>query len=152
MSIELNCKDGYNIEIEKKEDRINILLVENEAFGERILVGAEERKEFLTPWINMLMHHKKEAGIKGTMDLAKKLEHIVLFEKGKHEKGVLALKSINTEIINLRKEFQEKEEQVKIKKQTFKIVQKRLFSLKRRFCHSDYYPLFRAANKADLNN
>ena len=51
----------------------------------------------------MLMHHKKEAGIKGTMDLAKKLEHIVLFEKGKHEKGVLALKSINTEIINLRK-------------------------------------------------
>lgn len=62
MSIELNCKDGYNIEIEKKEDRINILLVENEAFGERILVGAEERKEFLTPWINMLMHHKKEAG------------------------------------------------------------------------------------------
>ena len=103
MSIELNCKDGYNIEIEKKEDRINILLVENEAFGERILVGAEERKEFLTPWINMLMHHKKEAGIKGTMDLAKKLEHIVLFEKGKHEKGVLALKSINTEIINLRK-------------------------------------------------
>ena len=111
MSIELNCKDGYNIEIEKKEDRINILLVENEAFGERILVGAEERKEFLTPWINMLMHHKKEAGIKGTMDLAKKLEHIVLFEK-----GVLALKSINTEIINLRKEFQEKEEQVKIKK------------------------------------
>ena len=71
MSIELNCKDGYNIEIEKKEDRINILLVENEEFGERILVGAEERKEFLTPWINMLMHHKKEAGIKGTMDLAK---------------------------------------------------------------------------------
>ena len=59
---------------------------------------------------------QKEAGIKGTMDLAKKLEHIVLFEKGKHEKGVLALKSINTEIINLRKEFQEKEEQVKIKK------------------------------------
>ena len=116
MSIELNCKDGYNIEIEKKEDRINILLVENEAFGERILVGAEERKEFLTPWINMLMHHKKEAGIKRTTDLAKKLEHIVLFEKGKHEKGVLALKSINTEIINLRKEFQEKEEQVKIKK------------------------------------
>ena len=87
MSIELNCKDGYNIEIEKKEDRINILLVENEAFGERILVGAEERKEFLTPWINMLMHHKKEAGIKGTMDLAKKLEHIVLFEKGKPGKG-----------------------------------------------------------------
>ena len=116
MSIELNCKDGYNIEIEKKEDRINILLVENEAFGERILVGAEEREEFLTPWINMLIRHKKETGIKGTTDLARKLEHIVLFEKGKHEKGVLALKSINTEIINLRKEFQEKEEQVKIKK------------------------------------
>ena len=114
MSIELICKDGYNIEIERKEDRIQ--LVGNEAFGERILVRAEERKEFLTPWINMLMHHKKEAGIKGTMDLAKKLEHIVLFEKGKHEKGVLALKSINTEIINLRKEFQEKEEEARKKK------------------------------------
>ena len=60
MSIELNCKDGYNIEIEKKEDRINILLVENEAFGERILVGAEERKEFLTPWINMLITTRKK--------------------------------------------------------------------------------------------
>lgn len=116
MSIELICKDGYNIEIERKEDRINILLVGNEAFGERISVRAEERKEFLTPWINMLMHHKKEAGIKGTMDLAKKLEHIILFEKGKHEKGVLALKSINTEIINLRKEFQEKEEEARKKK------------------------------------
>ena len=92
MSIELICKDGYNIEIERKEDRINILLVGNEAFGERILVRAEERKEFLTPWINMLMHHKK------------------------HEKGVLALKSINTEIINLRKEFQEKEEEARKKK------------------------------------
>ena len=114
MSIELNCKDGYNIEIEKKEDRINILLVENEAFGERILVGAEERKEFLTPWINMLMHHKKEAGIKGTMDLAKKLEHIVLFEKGKHEKGVLALKRINTEIINLRKGGASKNKEVNV--------------------------------------
>ena len=114
MSIELNCKDGYNIEIEKKEDRINILLVENEAFGERILVGAEERKEFLTPWINMLMHHKKEAGIKGTMDLAKKLEHIVLFEKGKHEKGVLALKSINTEIINSGKGGASKNKEVNV--------------------------------------
>ena len=116
MSIELINKDHYSIEIERKEDRVNILLVENEAFGERILVGAEERKEFLTPWINMLMHHKKEAGIKGTMDLAKKLEHIARFEKGKQEKGFLTLKSINTEISNLRKEFQEKEEQVKIKK------------------------------------
>ena len=116
MSIELKCRDAYDIEIERKEDRINILLVENEAFGERILVRAEERKEFLTPWINMLIHHKKETGIKGTMDLAKKLEHIACFEKGKHEKGDLALKSINTEIINLRKEFQEKEEETRQKK------------------------------------
>ena len=42
MSIELINKDHYSIEIERKEDRVNILLVENEAFGERILVGAEE--------------------------------------------------------------------------------------------------------------
>ena len=109
-------KDACGIEIERKGNRIDILLVENEPVDQQVVVRAEERIEFLTPWINMLMHHKKEAGIKGTMDLAKKLEHIVLFEKGKHEKGVLALKSINTEIINLRKEFQEKEEQVKIKK------------------------------------
>ena len=79
MSIELINKDHYSIEIERKEDRVNILLVENEAFGERILVGAEEREEFLTPWINMLIRHKKETGIKGTMDLARKLEHIARF-------------------------------------------------------------------------
>ena len=60
MSIELINKDHYSIEIERKEDRVNILLVENEAFGERILVGAEERKEFLTPWINMLIRPKKK--------------------------------------------------------------------------------------------
>ncbi len=116
MSIELINKDHYSIEIERKEDRVNILLVENEAFGERILVGAEERKEFLTPWINMLIRHKKEAGIKGTMDLARKLEHIARFEKGKQEKGFLTLKSINTDIINLRKAFLEKEEEAKKRK------------------------------------
>ncbi|MFR5758747.1 MAG: hypothetical protein ACLUE2_12615 [Bacteroides cellulosilyticus] len=59
MSIELINKDRYSIEIERKEDRVNILLVENEAFGERILVGAEEREEFLTPWINMLIRYKR---------------------------------------------------------------------------------------------
>ena len=111
MSIELINKDHYSIEIERKEDRVNILLVENEAFGERILVGAEERKEFLTPWINMLIRHKKEAGIKGTMDLARKLEHIARFEKGKQEKGFLTLKSIN-----LRKALLEKEEEAKKRK------------------------------------
>ena len=116
MSIELINKDHYSIEIERKEDRVNILLVENEAFGERILVEAEEREEFLTPWINMLMHHKKETGIKGTTDLARKLEHIARFEKGKQEKGFLTLKSINTDIINLRKAFLEKEEEAKKRK------------------------------------
>ena len=116
MSIELINKDHYSIEIERKEDRVNILLVENEAFGERILVGAEEREEFLTPWINMLIRHKKETGIKGTMDLARKLEHISRFEKGKQEKGFLTLKSINTDIINLRKVFLEKEEEAKKRK------------------------------------
>ena len=116
MSIELINKDHYSIEIERKEDRVNILLVENEAFGERILVGAEEREEFLTPWINMLIRHKKETGIKGTMDLARKLEHIARFEKGKQEKGSLTLKSINTDIINLRKALLEKEEEAKKRK------------------------------------
>ena len=116
MSIELINKDHYSIEIERKEDRVNILLVENEAFGERILVGAEEREEFLTPWINMLIRHKKETGIKGTMDLTRKLEHIARNEKGKQEKGFLTLKSINTDIINLRKAFLEKEEEAKKRK------------------------------------
>ena len=107
MSIELKCRDAYDIEIERKEDRINILLVGNEAFGERILVRAEERKEFLTPWINMLMHHKKEAGIKGTKHLARKLYRMARFEKGKHEEGFLTMESINTEIISLRKKIRE---------------------------------------------
>ena len=47
------------------------------------------------------------------MDLARKLEHIARFEKGKQEKGFLTLKSINTDIINLRKAFLEKEEEAK---------------------------------------
>lgn len=103
MSIELINKDGFDIQIERKENRIEILLVENEAFDKHIRVRAEERKEFLKPWINMLISRKKEAGLKGTMHLARKLDCIALFEKGKHEEGFLSLESINTEIINLRK-------------------------------------------------
>ena len=49
-------------------------------------------------------------------NLARKLEHIARFEKGKQEKGFLTLKSINTDIINLRKEFLEKEEEAKKRK------------------------------------
>ena len=59
---------------------------------------------------------RKETGIKGTTDLARKLEHIARFEKGKQEKGFLTLKSINTDIINLRKAFLEKEEEAKKRK------------------------------------
>ena len=145
MSIELIKKDGYDIEIERKENRINILLVENEAFDERIVVKAEMRKEFLTLWINMLIHHKKEARLKGTMHLARKLDRIALFEKGKHEEGFLVLESINTEIINLRKELREKETERKKRSNYVKLWKNRLFNTKRRFCHSEYYSLFRAA-------
>lgn len=79
------------------------------------MVKAKERKEFLAPWINMLVRTKKEAGIKGTMHLAKKLDRIVSFEKGKHEEGFLSLESINTEIINLRRDIREEETDMKKK-------------------------------------
>lgn len=59
MSIELITKDACGIEIERKGNRINILLVENEPVDELVVISAEERIEFLTPWINMLIHHKK---------------------------------------------------------------------------------------------
>ena len=116
MSIKLISKDAYYIEIERKEDRIDILLVENEAVDEQVVVKAEERIEFLTPWINMLIHHKKEAGLKGTKHLARKLYRMARFEKGKHEEGFLTMESINTEIINLRKEIRDEELEMKKKK------------------------------------
>lgn len=59
-------KDGYDIQVERTEYRINILLVENEAFDERMIVKAGEREEFLTPWVRKLIGQKKEAGLKGT--------------------------------------------------------------------------------------
>ena len=55
----------------------------------------------------MLIHHKKEAGLKGTKHLARKLYRMARFEKGKHEEGFLTMESINTEIISLRKEIRE---------------------------------------------
>lgn len=116
MSIELINKDDYDTKIERKENRINILLVENEELDEQVVVRAEERKEFLTPWINMLIQHKEEAGIKGTKQLARKLDRIARFEKGKHEEGFLTMESINTEIISLRKEIREEEMEVRKKK------------------------------------
>ena len=116
MSIELITKDACGIEIERKGNRIDILLVENEPVDQQVIVRAEERIEFLTPWINMLIHHKKEAGLKGTKHLARKLYRMARFEKGKHEEGFLTLESINTDIINLRKAFLEKEEEAKKRK------------------------------------
>ena len=107
MSIELISKDACGIEIERKGNRIDILLVENEPVDQQVVVRAEERIEFLTPWINMLIHHKKEAGLKGTKHLARKLYRMARFEKGKHEEGFLTMESINTEIINLRKKIRE---------------------------------------------
>lgn len=107
MSIELISKNACGIEIERKGNRIDILLVENEPVDQQVVVRAEERIEFLTPWINMFIHHKKEAGLKGTKHLARKLYRMARFEKGKHEEGFLTMESINTEIISLRKKIRE---------------------------------------------
>lgn len=43
-------EDSYDIQIERAENRISILLVENEAFDGRMIVKAGEKEEFLTPW------------------------------------------------------------------------------------------------------
>ncbi len=43
-------EDSYDIQIERAENRISILLVENEAFDGRMIVKAGEREEFLPPW------------------------------------------------------------------------------------------------------
>jgi hypothetical protein len=117
LSIEIISKDACGIEIERKGNRIDILLVENEPVDQQVVVRAEERIEFLIPWINMLIHHKKEAGIKGTKHLARKLYRMARFEKGKHEEGFLTMESINTEIISLRKKIREGEPEMEKKKE-----------------------------------
>ena len=98
-------EDGYDIQIERTENRINILLVENEAFDGRMIVKAGEREEFLTPWVRKLIGQKKEAGLKGTTHLARLLNRSIAFEKGKNEKGFISPESLNSEIIKLRKEM-----------------------------------------------
>ena len=103
MSIELIKEDAYDIQIEREENRINILLVENEAVDERMIVKACEREDFLTPWVQKLIGQKKEIGLKGTTHLARLLNRSVAFEKGKNEKGFISPKSLNSEIIKLRK-------------------------------------------------
>lgn len=135
MSIELITKDACGIEIERKGNRIDILLVENEPVDQQVIVRAEERIEFLTPWINMLIHHKKEAGLKGTKHLARKLYRMARFEKGKHEEGFLTLESINTEIISLRKEIREEKAGMEKKKEDVGIQNcaKTPFRLKKAF-------------------
>ena len=131
MSIELISKDACGIEIERKGNRIDILLVENEPVDQQVIVRAEERIEFLTPWINMLIHHKKEAGLKGTKHLARKLYRMARFEKGKHEEGFLTLESINTEIISLRKEIREEKAGMEKKKEK----QRKLFVCVKNFMY-----------------
>jgi len=98
-------EDGYDIQIERAENRINILLVENEAFDGRMIVKACEREEFLTPWVRKLIGQKKEAGLKGTTHLARLLNRSIAFEKDKNEKGFISPESLNSEIIKLRKEM-----------------------------------------------
>ncbi len=111
-------KDGYDIQVERTENRINILLVENESFDGRMLVNAGEREEFLTPWVRKLIEQKKEAGLKGTKHLAELLNRSTVFEKDKNEKGFISVKSLNTEIIKLRKALlNEQKEDGKRKKQ-----------------------------------
>lgn len=96
-------EDAYDIRIEREENRINILLVENEAVDERIIVKACEREDFLIPWVQKLIKQKKEVGLTGTTHLARLLNRSVAFEKGKNEKGFISPKSLNSEIIKLRK-------------------------------------------------
>lgn len=103
MSIELINRDGYDIQIEREENRINILLVENEAFDERMIVKADEREEFLTLWVWKLIGQKQDAELKGTKHLARLLNRSVLFEKDRNRKGFISLESLNSEIIKLRK-------------------------------------------------
>lgn len=111
-------KDGYDIQVERTEYRINILLVENEAFDERMIVKAGEREEFLTPWVRKLIGQKKEAGLKGTKQLVRLLNRSTVFEKDKNEKGFISVESLNTEIIKLRKALlNEQKEDGKRKKQ-----------------------------------
>ena len=109
-------KDGYDIRVERTENRINILLVENEAFDGRMIIKAGEREEFLTPWVRKLIGQKKEAGLKGTKHLARLLNRSTVFEKDK--KGFISVESLNTEIIKLRKALlNEQKEDGKRKKQ-----------------------------------
>ena len=103
MSIELIDKDGYDIEIERNGNRIDILLVENEAFDGRIVIKADEREDFLIPWVQRLIEHKEKTGPKGTKQLAKLLNRSVLFEKNKNKAEFISVESLNTEIIKLRK-------------------------------------------------
>ena len=111
-------KDGYDIQVERTENRINILLVENEAFDGRMIVKAGEREEFLTPWVRKLIGQKKEAELKGTKHLARLLNRSTVFEKDKNEKGFISVESLNTEIIKLRKALlNEQKEDGKRKKQ-----------------------------------
>ena len=77
MSIELINKDAYDIQIEREENRINILLVENEAVDERMIIKACEREDFLTPWVQKLIKQKKEVGLTGTTHLARLLNRSV---------------------------------------------------------------------------
>jgi hypothetical protein len=73
-------KDGYDIRVERTEYRINILLVENEAFDGRMIVKAGEREEFLTPWVRKLIGLKMAAGLKGARRLARLLHRCTVFE------------------------------------------------------------------------
>ena len=109
-------KDGYDIRVERTEYRINILLVENEAFDGRMIVKAGEREEFLTPWIRKLTGQEKEAGLKGTKHLARLLNRSAAFEKDKGMEGFLSTESLNNEIINLRKALMDEEKKGRLKK------------------------------------
>ena len=86
LSIELINKDHYSIEIERKEDRVNILLVEKMKRLENGFWSGPKKGRNSSPMDKHAHPPKKEAGIKGTMDLARKLEHITRFEKESRKK------------------------------------------------------------------
>lgn len=84
-----------------------IIIKGNERIDDRIIIEAEERKEFLIPWIRKIGRMEKKGESIRTMRIATLLNGCALFKKGKSREGFLSTKSLNNEIIKLRKELKE---------------------------------------------
>ncbi|WP_300697910.1 hypothetical protein [uncultured Bacteroides sp.] len=95
----------HRLKVENTKDGIEVLLVENEHIDERVIVEAEEREEFLMPWIKKLIRMEKQEEAFGTMRIATLLNRCARFRKEKNRKGFLSVESINNEIIKFRREI-----------------------------------------------